>query len=816
MATPKVLPHIDFPLRVPGSKKNSPVIPKHLLFLSVIFIALGLRSTAAAQDQGIVTLVSVNNRGEPGNQNSFKSRISFDGRFVLFSSDANNLIPDHWHNNGGIFLIDRANGDIAWISDKPDNTSVNMNDFQLDISGDGRFLFYETQSRAIEERHNPGNPLEAYVFDQLTGLESRLFVPESNSPPNLRVISSAYDGRYLAFSGFGLQQGNNDINSKGGAFIWDRLTQRVIHPDYFNHPENPEGFDLTWNPQISGDGRFLVVFSGSTQSSPGDTEEPVELILFNRVLDTFRKFPTSLTSASIPDQKDPPQITNNGSTLAYLSGAQDPTSDDGAIILIDTQSGTSRPLETQFIPTSFRLSSNGEQIAYTAQSNSHHTTLYIQDLHTGIAIVVAENIIALDDISTDGSTLVFRKEVNGISQVMVWDKTGSTPTSHVLAGRVVDATSHPLALVTIEDSQGNKNRTDGNGFFWLGGVKPGTVILHPSKEGIKFDPEKKRLDVNFDSIALNFIYAHEDSLKEAIEDIGMPYSFERGVNGPFHGYSAGYCTDLILDAYTWGVDFNIQFALEQDFRAHPWHFYRWRDARNAHDMWRYFTFSNQLQPHPNPYQPGDIVFFDWSEDGEIDHVAIVSEVNSNYRPRKLIDATGVINSNPSGLASELPWENFHENTVRGFARWSGKYEPVIPKMPDDQVIQMALSGTGLVFWLVDTHGNIISSFQNAIPGARFDDWTWEKTISILNPVEQVTQYMVLLYNPGNNPRPYQLTSQFVQEGLVTGRFESKGFLKAGDFGRFQLVLDKNLDAPNRILPRDPTRRMKATPGFSVY
>ncbi|NIP43438.1 MAG: DUF1287 domain-containing protein, partial [candidate division Zixibacteria bacterium] len=122
----------------------------------------------------------------------------------------------------------------------------------------------------------------------------------------------------------------------------------------------------------------------------------------------------------------------------------------------------------------------------------------------------------------------------------------------------------------------------------------------------------------------------------------------------------GFCTDLIYDAYLWGANYNIQTALVKDAISNPDHFYRWRDARNAHDMWRYFAYTDQMIWENTEYTIGDIVFFDWEDNSEIDHVAIVSEVWPSGKPKSLIDATGKINFNPSGLTGELPWLAFHD------------------------------------------------------------------------------------------------------------------------------------------------------------
>jgi hypothetical protein len=363
-------------------------------------------------------------------------------------------------------------------------------------------------------------------------------------------------------------------------------------------------------------------------------------------------------------------------------------------------------------------------------------------------------------------------------------------------------------LVTIQDDRGNQVRTDAGGYFWINGISPGPVTLTPFKEGFLFDPEEIQIDVSANKLDLSFTYTHDEVLTEAQLDLGMPYSFNRGADGPFHGYAAGYCTDLILDAYTWGVDFSIDFALEQDFKTRPWHFYRWRDARNAHDMWRYFSYSGQMMWHEEAYQPGDIVFFDWSEDGEIDHVSIISEVTSTNRPRKMYDATGVIASNPNGLAAELPWESFHERTERGHARWSGKYEPITPELPTGRFLQMALSSVRLDIRVLDKDGNSLSIDDDEIPGGILEDWVWEQTLSVSDTFEAGSYFLVVVANPGESEIPYQFITQLVEDGLVNGRVELKDNLETGEIKRFPIIFGSDENDNKTIQLGNAIRRIE--------
>jgi len=228
----------------------------------------------------------------------------------------------------------------------------------------------------------------------------------------------------------------------------------------------------------------------------------------------------------------------------------------------------------------------------------------------------------------------------------------------------------------------------------------------------------------------------------------------------------------VLDAFTWGADFDIKLALEQDALAHPEHFYQSRNARDAFDMWRYFMYSGQMLSHEQPYQPGDMVFFDWSGDGEIDHVALVSQVDDNNQPTWMVDATGVIASNPNGLAAEMPWEPFHERSERGHARWTGAYESPVLEPPQGQFLQVGLGSVGADLHLISEQGNGLGGTEGDMPNGAFFDLIWEQNLTIANPLaegvspERGVQYYVVISNPTVEQIPYYFVVQTVQEGGV--------------------------------------------------
>jgi hypothetical protein len=761
-----------------------------LLFLCVL-CALAVNFPGYAQSQPDPILISISSQGESGNADSARPSLSSDGRFIAFASHASNLVPDDSNNLADIFIHDRMTGQTERVSISTTGEQADGPSSNPVISAQGRFVAYQSTATSLV----PGNSQptiynQIYVHDRLTGISERVSVNERGESGNAQSLqpSISSDGRYIAFQSEASNLVLGDSNRVADTFIRDRLTGHTIRASVSSQGREvnlPSGDLLV----LSEDGRTLAFSSQASGLAVAISDDP-RIYLYNRVLAKieYLNLPVDKTERRLVGL----QTSAAGNIIAALTQV---AGDGYEIIIYDRINGKQEVLDSFEVspePPQIRLSADGQSLALLSGAEIRHYNIQTQDSQTVITSASADELA----VSSDGQVTAFTQDIDGVTQVVVLETENTATLGPTLSGRVTDASGHPLSLVTIKTSNGLSMRTDGNGYFFFSALQPETASLVPTKDGFTFEPEQIPFEASSDLNGLHFQSSHKTVLEEARKDLGMPYNFDRGGSGPFHGYAAGYCTDLILDAFSWGADYHIQFALEQDYRANPEHVYRWRDARNANDMWRYFAYSGQMLPHAAPYQPGDIVFFDWSEDGEIDHVSIVSEVNHLNRPEAMYDATGVIDSNPSGRAAELPWEAFHERTERGHARWSGQLEPIVTQLPAGEYLQILVGSAQVELRVLGPQGNLLSDRQSLIPGGRFLDLGWEQSLSIYAPQANGSTFTAEIRNLSDTPTAYQFLAHTIQEGLITERVEFKATLAAGEV--FVLPIEVRLDEDSKI------------------
>ncbi len=221
-------------------------------------------------------------------------------------------------------------------------------------------------------------------------------------------------------------------------------------------------------------------------------------------------------------------------------------------------------------------------------------------------------------------------------------------------------------------------------------------------------------------------------------------------------------------------------------------------------MWRYYSYTNQILAADQPYLPGDIVFFDWEMDGEVDHVALVSEVNNKGRPRRIIDATGVTADNPSGLAVEMEWRPYHATRTPGHTRWTGMRGSQ-SKLSDYKIpiLVVALDSPNISLRLSDTLDRSISSTEMAIPGGSYLSTGIGKVISVDQPLMTSDWYFIELSSPVEST--YQLGIQLVSSGIVTEHYPREGIISAGKSILIPIRLEHTEDEIELSLPLSPTQ-----------
>jgi Tol biopolymer transport system component len=185
---------------------------------------------------GGVMLVSrqAGSQTSTGDLGSQRPALSADGRWVVFDSEAFNLVPGQFDRNTGafvdrrdVFLFDAATGAMTLVSrsaTSPTSTG-NEGSFEPVISADGLAVAFSSQSSNLLASPIDGYGFsEVYLFERLTGrLRLASHTPISSESPGDRTAYSPRIGATGSFVAFTSRSSNlvpGDFNQSEDAFLF--------------------------------------------------------------------------------------------------------------------------------------------------------------------------------------------------------------------------------------------------------------------------------------------------------------------------------------------------------------------------------------------------------------------------------------------------------------------------------------------------------------------------------------------------------------------------------------------------------------------
>src|SRR6187551_461121 len=127
-----------------------------VIVVLAIGVAAAIGAPAAWASQGTTLRVSVAAGGGDTSSNSNWPSASADGRYVAFSSWADNLVPDDANDNSDIFVRDLQTGTTRLVSLASDGTQANGSSFTPSISADGNVIAFRSDATNLVANDTEG------------------------------------------------------------------------------------------------------------------------------------------------------------------------------------------------------------------------------------------------------------------------------------------------------------------------------------------------------------------------------------------------------------------------------------------------------------------------------------------------------------------------------------------------------------------------------------------------------------------------------------------------------------------------------------
>jgi Tol biopolymer transport system component len=291
---------------------------------------------------GVTRLLSLASDGTQANDWSYNASISADGRFVAFGSRASNLVLADANGTGGLFVTCNPPPQLletcgpSLVSVASDGTQANAASSGPSISGDGRFVAFSSFADNLVPGDTNGwvegvewyQVTDVFVHDRKTGVTERVSVASDGAQADheSRGPSISGDGRFVAFSSYATNLVPDDTNGwteywwwpVADVFVHDRqtgVTERVSVAS-----DGTQANDGSDHSSISRDGRFVAFESGASNLVPGDTNG-WDVFVHDRKTGVTERVSVASDGTQADGESGGPSISSDGRFVAFGSYA---------------------------------------------------------------------------------------------------------------------------------------------------------------------------------------------------------------------------------------------------------------------------------------------------------------------------------------------------------------------------------------------------------------------------------------------------------------------------------------------------------------
>jgi len=286
----------------------------------------------ALRDRWRATTRFLQRGGDPPNASSREPSISSDGRFVVFSSSATNLVDGPDANGAGedVYAYDVRADRIERASMRADGAQpATGSSYGATVSADGRFVAFTSTSRLEPPFQDPPRRTlqnkDVYVRDRNAQVTTKISIARDGGAANGSSFAAAIsgDGAFVAFVSDATNLVARDGNDSEDVFLYDMRSRRSILVSRGASGGSANG--RSRNPGIDATGGRIVFDSDASDLTCGgrcrDDSKDINLVsdvfLYDRAAGAIQRLSAGRQSWMEPSAGA--AISGAGDVVAFAS-----------------------------------------------------------------------------------------------------------------------------------------------------------------------------------------------------------------------------------------------------------------------------------------------------------------------------------------------------------------------------------------------------------------------------------------------------------------------------------------------------------------
>jgi Ca2+-binding RTX toxin-like protein len=286
---------------------------------------------------GAIQCVSIDAAGAQGNSSSWNAQISTDGRYVVFESDAGNLVAGDSNGARDVFVKDLQSGAIQLASTDAAGVQGNDGSFKAQISADARYVVFESVASNLVANDSNGM-MDIFIKELQSGTIQRISTDAAGAQGNSSSTNAQFsaDGRYVVFESYASNLVAGDSNGTYDIFVKDLQSGAIQRVS--TDAAGVQGNSHSTNAQFSADGRYVVFKSLANNLVSGDSNNAYDIFVKDLQSGAIQR----VSSDAIGTQG------NDGSSNAQFSA-------DGRYVVFDSDANNLVAGDSNGAPDVFRV-----------------------------------------------------------------------------------------------------------------------------------------------------------------------------------------------------------------------------------------------------------------------------------------------------------------------------------------------------------------------------------------------------------------------------------------------------------------------------
>ncbi|SDD13462.1 WD40-like Beta Propeller Repeat [Paenibacillus sp. UNCCL117] len=251
--------------------------------------------------------------------------MSADGNQIVFSTYVNQDDEEEEFRYGGVYVYDRTQKKLENINRGYDGSAADGAGEHPSISADGRYVAFSSDASNLVPGTDSRDGEQVYVYDRTTQTMERISKPyrpheefETRGRSFEPVISG--DGRFVAFFSYENLLVPEDTNFVADVFLYDRTAKTIkrLNVGKGGQQEDSYNDDLS----ISHDGSVVAFVTGDDGLTEGDANGEADVVVYSQGAPGLQRVSLQPNGQPFDGASGSPYVSPDGRYVAFMSDVE--------------------------------------------------------------------------------------------------------------------------------------------------------------------------------------------------------------------------------------------------------------------------------------------------------------------------------------------------------------------------------------------------------------------------------------------------------------------------------------------------------------